>query len=607
VTRLATEAVASSQQPRRRGIAWAWSATAITMYCYLFGAFVVTSQLWVNPVGFRQTGDPSDVDQATWFVRYAATAVSHFRLPALETTTMNAPHSVNLMWNTSLPLPSIVVSPVTLLFGPQVALTTLLALGFAGSAAAMYYVLRRWHASPIAATLGGALYGFSPALVNSGIGHYSLVVAFLLPLIVDRVLRMVAGQDSPVRNGLWLGVLVAAQLFTSEESLVDAVIATVILLAVLAISRPREVLARVRPVLAGMATAAVVALVLCARALWVQFHGIAAKGAAATVIINYHGRPTNLGTLPYALVNPASSVLLHTHRSGVIANNYPQPLPEYLAYLGVPMIILLIVAIVYFWRDLTIRSLGLTCLLLEWVGMGAKPIQANQVSLPAVLLPWHFLEHLPVIEGMVPDRLCILADAAAGAVLAFALDKARSGQVPLFARMRHGAAVAAGIAVLALLPLAPAPYQVARTEPLPAGWQATFAALHLTPQDRVLLAPFPYAATSQTMRWQAMSTNPQTMIGGDFIAPNQPGRHSRAGRSAMTPTAYYIDYLYNHQVPAPRPSPAQIQADLALWKPAAVVARTTPGSELGQFLISLFGQPTTRNGQMLGWLVIGQQ
>jgi hypothetical protein len=604
VTRLAAEVVESSQEPRRHALAWAWSAPAITMYCYLAGAIYLTARIWVNPKGLSQTGDTEDVDQATWFIRYTATAVSHFRLPALETIAMNAPHGVNLMWNTSLLLPGIVVSPVTLLFGPQVALTTLLTIAFAGSAAAMYYVLRRWHASPLAAALGGGLYGFSPALVNSGIGHYSLVLAMLLPLIIDRVLRMVTGQGSPVLNGLWLGLLVAAQLFISEESLVDAVIAAVVLLAVLALSRPREVLGRVRPMLTGLGTAAVVALVLGARSLWVQFHGVSAHGAAAAVIINYHNQLTNLGTLPYAFVNPASSALLHTHRTGVIANNYPQPLAEYLAYLGIPMIILLLFAIVYFWRQLPIRVAGVTCLVLEWLGMGSKPFQPGQVSLPSFLLPWHLLEDLPVIAGMVPDRLCILADAALAVVLAFALDQARSGKVAAFKNWRHGAAIATGLAVFALLPLVPAPYATSSVEPLPAGWQATFTALHLSPKDRVLLAPFPWAATTQVMRWQAETGEPATMVGGDFIAPDQPGRQGRAGRSGMTPTAYYIDDLYTHTVDATPPTAAQIRADVSAWKPAAVVAVTTPSSPLGKFLVKLFGPPTTRIGQMLGWRVL---
>jgi len=605
VTRLATEVVESSQEPRRNR-PLLLSAQALTIYLYVAGAVFLTSRLWVSPTGRYQVGDPQDADQATWFVRYAATAVRHFRLPALETMAMNAPHGVNLMWNTSFLLPGVVVSPVTLLFGPQVALTTLLVIGFAGSAAAMFYVLRRWHASVLAAALGGALYGFSPALVNSGIGHYALVLAMLLPLMVDRVLRIATGEGGPVRNGIWLGLLVAAQLFISEESLVDAVIACVILLAVLALSRPRSVLARVRPMLAGLGTAAVLALVLCARGLWVQFHGVSAKGAAATVIINYQHVLTNLGTLPYSFVNPASTVLLHTHATGVIANNYPQPLPEYLAYLGVPLIILLLAAIVYFWRHLPIRAAGMTCILLEWLGMGSKQVRTDVTTLPGFLLPWRLLEHLPVIGGMVPDRLCILADAGAAAVLAFSLDLARSGRVAPFSRWRHGAGIATALAVFALLPLVPAPYDVFPATPLPVGWRATFAALHLAPTDRVLLAPFPYSGTSPTLRWQADTGEPATMIGGDFIAPDVSGHDSRAGRSAMTDTAYYINYLWNEaQQPSyPAPSPAELRADLANWQPAAVVAVTTPRSLLGRYLIGIFGRPTARHGQVLGWRLV---
>ena len=36
---------------------------------------------------------------------------------------MNAPHGINLMWNTSLLLPGVLMTPVTLLAGPQTSLT----------------------------------------------------------------------------------------------------------------------------------------------------------------------------------------------------------------------------------------------------------------------------------------------------------------------------------------------------------------------------------------------------------------------------------------------------------------------------------------------------
>jgi hypothetical protein len=605
VTRLATEVAESPQRPSSAW-RWRWRPTAGQrlagiLAVYLAGAFFVTSTLWVHPTGLLQDGDPEDVDQATWFLRYIATAIEHFRLPALTTMAMNAPHGVNLMWNTSLLLPGIVVTPVTALFGAQVGLTSLLVIGFAGSAASMYYVLRRWQASQLAAALGGALYGFSPALIDSGIGHYSLVLAILPPLIIDRVLRLVTGRGSAVVNGIWIGVLVAAQLFVSEEGLVDAIIATVILLATLSLCRPRTVRSRVRPLLVGLGTAAVVALALSARALWVQFHGVSAHGGA-TVVINYQSHETNLGTLPYAFINPSSNVLLHTTTTGTIANYYPQPLPEYLAYLGVPLIIVLLAAIVYFWKHLPIRVAGLTCIVLEWLGMGAKPIRPGIFTLPSFLLPWGALQHLPLLNAMVPDRLCILADAAAAVVLAFSLDLARSGRVAPFSNWRRGSLIATGVAALALLPVVPTTYGVSPTEKLPVGYTATFKALHLPPAARVLMAPFPYGGTSQVMRWQAVTGYPVTMIGGDFIAPDQPGNLGRSGRAGMTPTTFYLDELYDPSLGDPiLPPQAQIQIDLAGMKPNAVVAAVSPSSPAGQFLIKLFGQPTTHIGQVLGW------
>ena len=347
---------------------------------YILGAFYVTLHLWIDPARRLQHGDAADVDQATWFVRYSANAVDHFHLPALITTTMNYPHGVNMMWNTSFLLPGVLVSPITILGGPQTALTALLVIGFAGSAASMFYVLRHWRLSILAAALGGALYGFSPALINSGIGHYSLVLAMLPPLIIDRVLRLVTRDGSPVRNGIWLGLFVAGQVFIAEETLVDTVIAVVIFLVVLAISRPRSIRAAIPPALIGLGTGAVVALILCARGLWVQFHGIAAHGAAATVTILYNGHYTNLGTIPYVFVMPGDFVVLHTSGTAPIVLHYTQPAPEYLAYLGIPLIIVLLVAIVYFWKNVAIRAAGTY---LHPARVARHGLQAHIVSLQA--------------------------------------------------------------------------------------------------------------------------------------------------------------------------------------------------------------------------------
>ena len=207
--------------------------------CYLLGALIVTGRLWVDPAGRMQVGDAQDVNLFAWFLRYSATAVSHGRLPALFTTALNAPRGVNLMWNTAFLLPGILLTPVTLLAGPQVSLTIVLTVSVAGSAASLYFVLRRWGASVTGAALGGAVYGFSPAMFDSGLGHYQLVFAVLPPLIIDAVLRIVTGRGKPVTTGALLGLLTAAQLLIGEEMLIYTALACAVAVAVVALSRPR--------------------------------------------------------------------------------------------------------------------------------------------------------------------------------------------------------------------------------------------------------------------------------------------------------------------------------------------------------------------------------
>ena len=174
------------------------AATWLILGAYLLGAVALTWHLWADPAGRAQVvpgnGVSHDIDLFAWFVRYEATAIAHGRLPDLVTTALNAPQGVNLMWNTSFLLPGVVFAPLTLAVGAQATLTTVLTLGFAGSAATMFWVLRRWGASLAAAALGGAVFGFSPALRIAAVGHYHLQFAVLLPLMIDALLRLVTGR-----------------------------------------------------------------------------------------------------------------------------------------------------------------------------------------------------------------------------------------------------------------------------------------------------------------------------------------------------------------------------------------------------------------------------
>jgi hypothetical protein len=584
VTPSAVQPAAVAESLPRSGTRAQW----LILICYLAGAVAVTWRLWADPAGRMQSGDVGDVNLFAWFLRYSATAIGHGRLPALVTTAMNAPRGVNLMWNTAFLAPGILLTPVTLLAGPQISLTIVLTVSIAGSAASLFWVLRRWGASVTAAALGGAVYGFSPAMLNSGIGHYQLVFAVLPPLIIDALLRIVTGRGNAVRTGAWMGLLTTAQLFSGEELLVYTAVAGLVLVAVAALGHPRAVPGRVAQAALGLAAGAGVALLISGYALWLQFRG------------PLHEHNTLYGSLSGNItffVDPPGNLVFHSASSAALVARYFRGLPEELAYLGWPLIAVLAAAAICFWRDPRVRGAAVTCAVLELCDLGGGPQPILGFRLSGSFLPYHWLQGLPTMAEVLPDRFCILGAGAAGAVLAFSLDLARSA-APEARSWRRSIPIA--VAVLAVLPLIPRPYQAAPVPPVPAGWLVAFARLSLAPDARVLVVPVPDGEFSQPLRWQADTGEPGSLIGGYFLGPGPTGQ-ATFGMGPTQPAGYYLNWLWGVRRRVSAWSPRLIRSALAHWRPAAVVAVTSEDSQLGQFLTGLLGRPAIHAGEVVAW------
>jgi hypothetical protein len=626
----------------------------------------LTWHLWADPAGRAQVvpgrGVSHDIDLFAWFFRYEATAIAHGRLPDLVTTALNAPQGVNLMWNTSFLLPGVVFAPLTLAIGPQATLTVLLTLGFAGSAATMFWVLRRWGARLAAAALGGAVFGFSPALRIAAVGHYHLQFAILLPLIIDALLRLVTGRGRPVLTGAWLGLLTAAQLFIAEETVALTAVAGVVIVAVLAASRPRAVASRVRGTVTGLAAAAAVLLVTAGYPLWIQFHGPLAEQGSPWKLGHFRNRPGDF-------VNGPSGVLLHSQATVAYLAQHAVRMVEYFAYLGWPMLVVLLLAAVCFWRDLRVRALAVVFVVLEVLSLGSRAVVVGGLHIPATLMPWHYLQGLPLLSQSLPNRFSLLADGAAAVILAFSLDLAwgratgraapvagtpaagtrvagtpaagasaaeapaapaadapaaeapaaetRAAEVPAAeapavpdaAPAADGPptrapapawrkAAAVALIAVALVPIIPLPLQTAAVTATPAGWQQVFARLPLASGARVLVVPLQPATV---MRWQADTGVPGSVIGGYCIAPTPGTGKAELCGSGRKPTAGYLNDLWLGKPGAVAPSTAQLRADLRYWRPAAIVAVTSRDSRLGRGLSNVFGPPALQDGSVLAW------
>jgi hypothetical protein len=569
---------------------------------YLLGAVALTMWLWRDPASRIVAGNPYDADQFAWFFRYDASAVAHLRLPALITSAMNAPQGISLMWNTAMPLPGVLLAPLTLLAGPQASLTVLMTLGFAGSAVSMFAVARRWGASTAGAGLAGLVYGFSPALIQSSAGHYDLQFAVLPPLIVDAALRLATGRCGPggraaARCGVGLGLLAAAQLFIAEELLLDAAVAAVIITVVVAVSRPAAVAGRIRDVAIGIGAGIAAAAPIAGYPLWVQFLGP----------LRQHGSPFAADYYKNDLagfVQPPASMLAHTAGSAAFAARFQGGLPEYLGYLGWPMLAVLAVLAACCWRRLPVRAAATTFAVLSALSLGGTLLAGGREH-EGIVLPWHWLQALPVVAAVIPDRFSIIADGAAAAVLAFGLDAARS-------RWPARRALIAAAAVIAVLPLVPRPLPAANASPVPAGWTAAFTALRLPPGADVLVVPIPVRSYTAPLRWQADTGVPSAMYGGYFMGPTWSGQPSTDG-NGLSSEAQYLNQLWAQSsdvniaavatLPAIGlyPDAAQMRGQLAAWKPDAVVAVADPRSALARYLTGLLGPPTVTTGEVLGW------
>ena len=591
---------------------------ALAAVYYLLASAAVTLLLWRDPASRTVAGNPNDADQFAWFFRYDATAVAHLHLPALVTTAMNAPQGVNVMWNTFMLLPGILLAPVTLLFGPQVSLLLLLTAGFAGSATAMFAVLRRWQVSVPGAALGAAVYGFSPALVHSAIGHYDLQFAVFPPLIADVVLRLATGRARAVRGGLWLGLFVTAQLFITEETLFGTALAVLLLLVVLAARRPRppDLAARVRTLAGGLGVAAGVLVVIAGYPLWMQFFGPLHQTSSPFTTDFYKNDLS-------AFVVPSSYLLFHTAGNAAEALRYQGQLTEYLGYLGWPLIVVLAAGAIRFWRRLPVRACAVTWAVLSLFSLGGTLLAGGHEH-AWIKLPWYWLQSLPVLSAALPDRFSIVADGAAAALLAFCADAAvpvvaafAARRLPRLASRRWPAAMVMSCAALAVLPIVPKPLPAVAAISVPPGWSAAFDALHLPAGAAVLVVPVPMSTFTEPLRWQADTGRPAELVGGYFMGPAWNGRAYTDG-NGLPQGARYLNFLWTESegaLPASLvgraadPATYSIEAvngkrmlaQIAAWHVAAVMAVTVPNSPLGGYLTSLLGSPELVTGDIMAW------
>ena len=214
-----------------------------------------------------------DSGQQVWFIAWPAYALRH-GLDPFFTSALWAPKGVNLLSNASFPLVGVVLSPLTWVAGPIVSTNVALVLAPALSAWACWFTCRRMVGWTPAAWIAGAIFGYSPFIVdNAATGHIGLALLVVPPLLLLVGRGLLLGQGSALKWGLALGTLVIVQYFISSEILViTAVVGAVGVVATLVWS-PRSIVTSWRFAGLAMLVGTGLAVVVLAWPAWFQLFG----------------------------------------------------------------------------------------------------------------------------------------------------------------------------------------------------------------------------------------------------------------------------------------------------------------------------------------------
>jgi hypothetical protein len=522
---------------------------------YLAAALYVTWSWW-TPLGGRVTAvNDHDAVLFSWLLSSTPHALADGRFP-LFSDLLNHPSGINLMWNNGMALPGLLLAPVTSVFGGLAAVTVATTIGLAGSAASAYLSLRSLAVDAVPAALGGALFGFSPAMTAQSLGHPDLVVNVLVPVVVLLAVRLMTAEQPRRRTAVLLGVTAGAQVLVGEEMLFGTGVVVALLLVVLAASRPRIAAARARLVAGRALLALGVFLLVAGGPLAFQLWGPLPQVGSPFTTAYFAADLANyvVPTQQQALA-PASAVA----RSAAFSGG-PE---ERTAFLGWPLLLAGALALVVFRRVLRVRVALIVALLMGVLALGDElKIDGRATGIP---LPWRLVTDLPGFEHVLANRFALFTAGLVGAGLAFALHAGFAG-----ADRAVRAAVALA-ALIALVPLVPAPLPGRDAPAVPAFFTARAATELACPRGSALVLPYPGPRSTDPMLWQQAAGMSYAMPGGYFIGPADDG-HAYVGGQPSATGPVFDGVVAGGDVPPVTPElRAAFTADMTRWNACAVV------------------------------------
>ena len=552
-------------------------ALALTLYLVLAVAAIWPGLFTGHDTIVGTAGDPS---LSIWALQWMPFALGHHLNP-LVTDYLHYPTGVNLVWNGSILFPSLVLSPVTVLWGPIVSYNVLVLLSMWLSGWCAFLAVRRYSKRWVSAAVGGLLYECSPFMASQITVHAQIFVAVFPPLLVLFLDEILVRQ----RRRAWLiggllGLTTAAQLLTGSEMLAISVVMAVPALITLAVIFRAQLRARLRYALRAAAAALAVFAVLAGYPLYFLLLGPQRVSGALQGDV-YMARPA-------AFVIPSALQLISGHTT----------ISDSSVYIGIPLLLLAVAVTVWMRRRPAVVAAAVTLACAMVLSLGAH--LWIQGAATGIRLPWLIATKLPVLLNVLPVRLMVAAYLALAVMVAIFLDSV------LEAAGRRRIAGLAVVAV-ALIPLIPTlPIQSSRLD-IPAFF-TDGSAQRLPATGSVLMTPYgKYFVDYPPELWEAMSGIAfKTQLGIVYT----PGPGGNMVGPEMDPLGKELNAVGDLDKPAPSSLSPSVRAvylaDLRAHDVTTVIVGPSAGAaQVARLMTELLGSPGVSTGGVTVWYGVG--
>ncbi len=387
---------------------WIAALVSTSAVCLLVGPAVVfhplRSAVGVNPA--------FDFQVMTWSLEWWPWAISH-GLDPLHTRLLWPPEGFSTLWMTTIPAPALLALPVTIAAGPLLAYNLLMLAAVPLASAAAYSLCRELTGRFAPSLVGGLLFGLSPYMLGHTLSqHLDLTFVFPVPLLMLLVVRYVRGKMRAWTFVVGFAALLLLQVGASFELFVDLafVVALGVVCALVRGLPQRRVVLRTAG-LVGLAYAACLPVLLpIAGLVWSTAHGP----------LRY--APSDFAIDAANVVVPTPTMLAGTfHAVRVVSRHFVANIGEQDGYLGLPLLIVSLLAVRTEWRRGTwlIGGLFLVTVLLSF-----GPL-LTVAGWPVAGLPFS-PAGLPVLQDALPARLSMFSALGAACLCALWLARPRA-------------------------------------------------------------------------------------------------------------------------------------------------------------------------------------